>query len=551
MSRDVTNQNLIESKEPDKINLKKVFIVTAICSILIIIVVVGIILIIKENLKSELNVTVDTIYPNIPNNTKIESSTYLPNGKILICYAEKNHQDKTIAIINDDGTELKEIIKSNYRFYEKSNGFRMMPFTDGKRVLLGDSILECEPSIDNCKNPVVLKVQYPDDIVNDKTVMFIWSEIVISQDSKYIAWTTLSTKFGAINFIGELKRENDRYLLTNVQIISNLELTKSNDGIIEMPPVRGGEIKQFVSGGTALTVAGSENYGIAKSMWQDLNSDRIIPLSHEPGYDETTILSPDEKLGVTMSTRFSPNTNFAILGLVPLPNGALITSKMNRYVYTFAVTNVRNGKNKGNVGPVLTEIEKSAEDPSYHGIPLHQDNWTFMSPISWNPSNLKVSWMETNPSSETHIRVATIHNYKLNKNVPTRDTPSNIKYALDFDEYNKPINKSVNGKLIGKQGEIQVAFSLTNSSSYYNNFSDDDKTFYNGIIEFHIASNGEASLSSNINITGQNKGEMDFRITFSPSNELLFDLDSDNKPKSYGHVKYNGKTIDVETYRQH
>ena len=91
-------------------------------------------------------------------------------------------------------------------------------------------------------------------------------------------------------------------------------------------------------------------------MLQNLESKEFTALNpFEPGYEETTILSPDEKLGIAMSTRFSPNTSFAILDLIPRPYSAYILSKLTMSVYQFCVNNVRNG-NPGNIGPALYDI---------------------------------------------------------------------------------------------------------------------------------------------------------------------------------------------------
>ncbi|WP_455616957.1 hypothetical protein [Eisenbergiella sp.] len=39
-------------------------------------------------------------------------------------------------------------------------------------------------------------------------------------------------------------------------------------------------------------------------------------MTKTPGYDEATIFSPDNRLGIVMSTRFSPKTNSSYLGLI-------------------------------------------------------------------------------------------------------------------------------------------------------------------------------------------------------------------------------------------
>ena len=63
---------------------------------------------------------------------------------------------------------------------------------------------------------------------------------------------------------------------------------------------------------------------MARSMLQSLTIDEVKAITHMPGYDETTIVSPDENLGIVMSTRDSPNSNCAIFGLMPRPNSIYV-----------------------------------------------------------------------------------------------------------------------------------------------------------------------------------------------------------------------------------
>ncbi|KAH0791465.1 hypothetical protein GPJ56_004680 [Histomonas meleagridis] len=524
--------------------------------VLIIIIAVVLVFVLKD--KQELSAKVETLEFTLPTNGGIESATYLYSGRILVHYHINGTSENYLAVMDDDGKNWQEIWHGSGIHY-KANGFRIMPFTDNKRILLGDYILECSPSIDNCTKSEAILVVYPELIVNDPRVFLVWSECIISQDGNYIAWSTLGTPFGSINFLGKITRGENNYTFSNVKIISNSEFFKVEGEQLVPIVIRGGEIKQFCKGGTGVTVAGSTNTGIAKSIFQDLASERVTPLSHEIGYDETTILSPDENLGITMSTRNSPNTNFAILGLVPVPNDVIVTSTMNRYVYTFAITNVRNGKHRGNVGPVLTKIMHSIEDENYHGIALHDpsNNWTFCSPISWHPSSTKALWLEIGNCGETkgirRIRKAQIIGHTAQEPVATKPTPENISYALDLQEFTNMSNMTFSGKVIGKNsGSIYIQRNATYAYANYDNYSDDGNVFYNGEMYFTQTSDYGGKLVSKVNGTktdGSTESVMDFRLTFSSGSDLLFDADVDGKPKSYGYATYKDRTINVDTYK--
>ena len=81
------------------------------------------------------------------------------------------------------------------------------------------------------------------------------------------------------------KRELTNYIITNVQIISTLGFIEYEDkekGILKHDTIRGGEIKQFVNGGEALTLAGSGDMALAKSVLQNLVGFENYPLTQFP-----------------------------------------------------------------------------------------------------------------------------------------------------------------------------------------------------------------------------------------------------------------------------
>ncbi|OHT13459.1 hypothetical protein TRFO_16318 [Tritrichomonas foetus] len=494
---------------------------------------------------------------NFPENVRnIDYSHYTATNKIVFTYFDTITNESYMAIIDDDGTNLKNIYKGEIKPIYKSNGVRIMPFEDNKRLLLGDFILECTPDIDSAdiEQTKLVPIEYPEKIVNDENTLVLWSEIIISPDNKVMAWSTLHMIAGAINFIAEIERAEDKYVLNNVKIISDLAYYKvDKDGYITVPSrIRGGEIKQFTAGGTKATLAGAGKQGLAKSVVQDLDGEEVVELSHEPGYDETTIISPDGKLGVVMSTRFSPKTSCAILGLLPRPLSTFTVMTMNRYVYSYAVAGVRKTR-IGNIGPALIEIEKSKNDYDYHGFDLHDPEqvWVYYSPMSWHTSSTKAIWIEGNRNTgEKRVRMVQIENYPSGSPETVQSTIiDKIPYAQDISALDDIPPRYVEGKIAGYKNEsyIDYSFQLTSARSDYHNFSEDGKTFANGYEMFNMnTTTGEIFYQGQVKLTGEKTGEMDFRITFSSANNLLFENGDDGKPKTYGYSTYNGKTINVD-----
>ena len=356
---------------------------------------------------------------------------------------------------------------------------------------------------------------------------------------------------GAIVFLGKFSRTENSYEIIESKIISTINfIDPTNETILIPQTPRGGEVKQFIGGGNALSLVGTVPDEFVKSVYQSLKTEEMYTFSHEIGYDETSILSPDEKLGITMSTRFSPQTSMGILGLMKRPYCSLSLSKVVENVYIYAVTNVRKYR-KGNVGPVLFEKEKSMKDPNYHGIDLHdkENKFVFCSPISWHPSNLKALWPEVERgTSNRRLRKLEISNYTPSTYPKLENTTDNVPYALDMSEIDKiNFDKETNGIIEGKHsGHIEYynsGFSQTVQvvKLTYVNYSDDGKKFYNGEEIYDVDRTSRTKYSSNIILSGSESGQNNFTITFDTNSDLV-------KDETEGYATYGGKTIKAEDY---
>ncbi len=510
----------------------------------------------------------------LPEGTYHIHPTYTFSGKILLGFNTeddlgiKDYQN--IAVVNDDGTEFRTIFSDVIPKYPKANGIRFMPFTDNKRVLLGDYVLECYPDIDNCETTKLVPVKYPWNIYDDQSTYMHWSEIIISPDNKYICWTMLRSDVGAANGIGELVRYEDKYIIENPKVISSsefLEEDSDNEGYMIPQPLRGGEVKQFVKGGTAISLVGAKDSVLPDSVVQDLTSDEITQITRVPGYDETTIFSPDEKLGIVMSTRGSEKTNFAILGHMPRPHSNFSAQGIIQHAYFYAVTCVRNFRN-GNVGPVLIDIEKSMESREYKGEQLNdpEGKWVYLSPMSWHPNNKSAIWPEMikrsmgNPDAKhTRIRKVDLIDYKPKEAVPVQDTPTDIPYGIEngldsIDNSSKDNSFRIKGRYSGyveviKTSQQSFMGPAGTTDVIYNDYSDDGKIFYNGYEKSSYSLVSESTYESKLLMTGAENGEMNLKITFSAFDNktgminLVFDKDENDEPKSYGFAEYMGKKL--------
>jgi hypothetical protein len=510
----------------------------------------------------------------MPDFVKDASATYTYSGKVLVFYktdADPKVDDYyNIAVVNDDGTEFKKIFLGEIKQHEKANGLRHMPYQDNKRILLGDHVLECYPDIDNCQKAELIPVEYPSQIVGDTRTMKHWSEIIIAPDNKHICWTILRSDIGAATAIGMLVRERDKYIIENTQIISTISSFKKDEKNPEfiIPQIlRGGEVKQFVSGGTAISLAGAKKGGVLDSVVQDLTSEELRQITNTPGYDETTIFSPDECLGMVMSTRGSKKTNPAIFGLMPRPY-SFTSQGIIMILYMYAVAGVRSFR-EGNIGPILIDIQRSISEEGYQGVLLNdpEEKWVYLSPMSWHPNGKKALWPEmlrgshANDGGKRRIRKVELLDYQPQKPVTFANTPDDIPYAIKCDDVSwATLDVNIEGKIAGKhsgyieykrQGREPMQAIMGSSESKYVNYSDDGKTFYNGYEKSKYSFMEENSYEAELQMTGEQEGEMKLRAVFSKGNyenppRLLLEEDEDGKPKSYGYAKYKGVKLNIE-----
>ncbi|WP_455620045.1 hypothetical protein [Eisenbergiella sp.] len=522
------------------------------------------------------------------------SGRVLVSGNISAITGEKDWYH--VITVQDDGTDRREVFKGQIPQLEGANGIRWMCCPDNKRILLGDYVLECEPDIDRCESARLVQLVYPAQLAEAQGIFCRWSEIIIAPDNEHMCWTTL-TMTGAVNYLGRLVKKQDCYVLEDVCIVSTTKDSMpdpAHEGCVLPLPVRGGEVKQFIRGGRALTMVGNGD-SITESVVQPLDSEEIIQITHTPGYEETTIFSPDERLGVVMSPRFSYKTNCAVFGLVPQPYSMAVRSKVINIFYMYCVSGVRVFR-KGNVGPVLITIEKSRSGGrSYQGVDLSdpEGRWVYYSPISWHPDSTRAMWNErTRPMEDRaddaaedrtdgaaegkapegkplgglakcRLRMCRLLDREAAEPVPAAVTPSaaEIPYAVTLDGSIKQqtLESEFPMKIMGKAEGYVVndcrPGNPTVCETVYHNFSDDGKTFFNGRLDVSAPASmfapGETVFCADLKVSGEHSGEMKLRAVFrrdgihAPA-MLSFAEGADGLPESRGYSSYDGVTMKIE-----
>lgn len=491
----------------------------------------------------------------------VKSATYTPSGKVLVSYTDRNtHNPRYVklAVMDDDGKNLRPFFSQQLPVREKDNGVRFMVFSDNKRIFLGDFIIECVPNIDACARSTLYPVEYPPEVESGNYIAHRWSEIIVAPDNRHVAWTTLLSNYSAIVFVGELQKTGTNYRIVNPRIISTLNPFRRDpdhpDGVLPQPS-RGGEVKQFVHGGTAISLVGAGKRDTPDSVVQDLATGEKEIITDTPGYTETTIFSPDERLGLTMTTRFSEHTDLAILGLAPRPYPDSLNMGLAMFAYTYSVTGVRQARS-GNVGPALIDIQASKTQAGYLGVDLNtQDGWVFRSPMSWGPDGKKAMWIEgRRGDGSTRIRVVHLPDYRPAAPVATRLTPRSPYGSSDLSEVRKyaTANGNMDVKVYGrKAGYIEYRRTPNGvTEKTYVNFSDDGRNIYSGSERMNANPQARSTYTAKLKVSGAKPGIMDLKITFGPLRgklpaQIIFEPDPSGVPLTHGYAEYGGRRLNV------
>ncbi len=497
----------------------------------------------------------------LPADMRPQSATYTPSGRILLTYARPGESDPrqiNLAIMDDDGSHIRPVFSGTIPARPKDNGIRYMVFADNKRIFLGDFVIECPTSLDDCPQAQLVPVTYPPQVADGDHIWHRWSEMVVAPDNRHIAWTTLLANYSAAVLTGELTRGPDGYVVTRPQIISSSDPFRPDpahaDGVIPSP-IRGGEVKQFVHGGSALSLVGAVKRDLPDSVVMDLAGGKVTPITDTPGYTETTIFSPDERLGMVMTTRFS-QTDPAILGLMPRPYPDSLNMGLSMFAYTYAVTGVRTAR-PGNVGPALIDIARSQRENGYQGANLSsQADWVFHSPMSWHPDSRRATWIEGLRGSETkRVQIVTLPGYKAGPAVAPRAVPDHLPYGeADLSTLPALAGKSQNidVKVYGRRsGHILYRRTSGAIEKIYVDFSDDEKQVYSGRETTQINMRGQSSYEADIRLTGPKPGIMKLQMTFGPLGgpkpaAIDFTPQADGQPRSRGFAEYDGQRLSVD-----
>ena len=479
--------------------------------------------------------------------------TYTCSGRILVSVRmpEKARDWYRVFTIRDDGTDLCEVFDGEIPQKPGANGIRWMCYADNRRVLLGDYVLECTPDLDHCEKAELLPVVFPEEISRIPGLFMRWSEPIIAPDNVHICFSSL-TAGSAFNFLGRLVRREKEYVIEDAVVVSTVlgyRQDPDHPGCCLKNTQRGGEVKQFVRGGRGITLAGGGR-GVSESCLQMLDSEEVTFITDTLGYEETAILSPDERCAVCMSPRFSPGTDMGILGVVPLTGDLPTRGRYLNVLYQYAIAGVRTFR-PGNIGPALIDVERSMkEGRGYRGVNLSdpENRWVYYSPMSWHPDSTRALWNERTRLSEGHVqcrlRVCRLLDRLPSEPVPPQPTPGgkDIPYAEPLSSVLAPAAVSYPLTVRGKCGTVVNQPAEENFfETRYNHYSEDGETFYDGFLRVQTPANmfqpGKTVIESDLHVSGAHTGHMNLRLVMQADEHFQVHPDLE---QSYGSAEYDG-----------
>lgn len=447
---------------------------------------------------------------------------YLPDAKRLIMEIHMAGKKKTdLGVMLDDGSGFKCLTCD---LKEEIGGEMPVPLPDGKRVYTPSGILECTPSIVDCKEAKILPLVYP-AIPEARILMRIASNM--SPDGIHVAGTLVTTK-GMLVLVSELTRVADEkgghYELAKSKVI----VGDQADADPFRPFLRGGgEVKSFADMGRSLVCSSlfeGTNFDLAKI---DLTTGEVTRLTKHFSYEEGTYPSPDGKWVIFQTHR--QTTRMDAFGLIPRP---LIAGMPQ----TPGVADQRNAEFEG-FEPVrrfygLSMVDQYGDrarlpEDGYTGqdITIAKDNYTVYNHfgnLTWDPTSTHgVFWEQKDPKLEKpgdqrgRLRMIRFTSRKASTPLmpfsPEMNWATNLK-DMKWPDISIPEQGTLKGYVSG-YAEISTIKPAAGTKDEprraikYVNFSDDGIVILNGSESSTTGPFGrEVSWDADIQVSGTRKG---------------------------------------------
>jgi hypothetical protein len=439
------------------------------------------------------------------------------------------------------------------------------PFPDGKRVLIEEDaqvassglvVLECSPSVVDCRSRQLVPVDYsgaepavipPGGAVSTPQLGFqhVAAHAQLSQDGKYVGFSQARSDSIEAMIVGRLQRAGSQYVVTDPRVINPPGPTSPTDpnvgGWSESSALM--EFKTFTHGGadaTYVEVGGPSLFGV--DVWSvNLATGRRTRLASHPDWNEDNGVSPNGKLLSLFSDRTMHYVDW-LGGLMPVRD--FIDAPGS------AMSAAAGGGSSECMGPMWLLPSSGDQGGALAGEPIVDYRYpgvhvvdTLAESSQWSPNGTMIALNTMDdPTGQAAPFLLVAHLTAVKPSRPLRAVssqpgswaPSPVNYhgAIGHDgtvTLHGPGGGTVTIQYGGSPGGVAGRWSET-----YANYSDDGRDFVNGTVTITSsnAATGPGSYTSDLTMTGAHTGSDKADLTMS-SNGIT------------GHAEstYNGHTV--------
>lgn len=466
--------------------------------------------------------------------SEVSLVNYLPDNEHLIMdVTMKGKTVSDLAVMKEDGSGFKCLTCD----LNQPIGDEMpVPLPDGKRVYTPRGILECSPSIVDCKEAKILPLVYP-QIPGARFLARIATNM--SQDGVHVAYTLITTRPTSLVLVSELTRVSDskgeRYELTNTKVLAGDKNLESDDSYFRPYYSGNGEVKSFTDMGrylSTITTFEANNYDICKI---DLKTGEVSRFTRHFSYDEGVYPSPDGKWMIFQSQRH--HNRMDAFGLVPRPliAGTTLAAGVAEYRNQWILPNREgkdgNGRHRRFYGLTMTDQYGDRDrlpSQGYTGqnLTVAKDNLTeynHFGNFAWHKSSTKgVFWEQKDhwllKEGEQLGRLRLIKFTSRKPTAPLSVYTPDLEWAPKLENL-KPMNMNIPsaGKLLGKvAGYANISIDSTDAKEpmfkiEYFNFTDDGEYVLNGYERRNLESSKDifsrnSRWDADIKVSGKHTG---------------------------------------------
>lgn len=414
------------------------------------------------------------------------------------------------------------------------------PLPDGRRVFFGSffqpgssnyGVLECSPSVVDCKQASVLPVDFsaaepklippggPETAPQINTGGAYAAKL--SQDGVHVGFSDIRSDSIETMVIGTLMRSGDKYEVTDPRVLNPAGPTSISDQSLSAWSDSGAlyEFKTFTHGGADATYVESGGSALLNpDVWSvDLATGQRTRLTAHPDYDEDNAVSPDGSLMALWSNRTMHMTDW-FSGLLPVRDfidtpAALMSLSLS-------------SSNKRCHGPIWVLPSSGDRGGTLAGEPIvdyrvphvfvtnNLTGWP-----QWSPDGTMLALNTTNnlpgagyPAHAPFLLVAHFTARKPTR--PLRAASSQPgSWALAPTDYHtvfgyagaRTFNGPGGGRVIVDYG-LGSGVASGQWSETYTNYSDNGNDFVNGTVSITETGPEQGTYTSNLTMTGSDTG---------------------------------------------